>query len=89
MFAEADARVNLGTLYTRYVTYDKHSVRPNLRLCNMLTVESYTVIYAANSHTYYISFSSPTHAFIPGLKPSFSANPSYCSLSFSSSALTT
>ena len=25
---------------------------------------------------------SPTHAFIPGLKPSFSANPSHCSPSF-------
>ena len=36
-----------------------------------------------------ISFSSPTHSFIPGLKPSFSANPSHCSLSFSSSGLPT
>jgi len=26
----------------------------------------------------------PTHSFIPGLKPSFTANPSYRSLSFSS-----
>jgi len=34
-----------------------------------------------------ISFPSPTHSFIPGLKPSFSANPSHCSLSFSSSGL--
>jgi len=25
---------------------------------------------------------SPTHSFIPGLKPSFSANPSHCSPSF-------
>ena len=32
-------------------------------------------------------FPSPTHSFIPGLKPSFSANPSHCSLSFSSSGL--
>jgi len=32
---------------------------------------------------------SPTHSFIPGLKPSFSANPSHRSLSFSSSGLTT
>ena len=31
-----------------------------------------------------ISFSSPTLSFIPDLKPSFSANPSHCSLSFSS-----
>jgi len=36
-----------------------------------------------------ISFPSPTHSFIPGLKPSFSTNPSHCSLSFSSSGLTT
>jgi len=36
-----------------------------------------------------ISFPSPTHSFIPGLKPSFSANSSHLSLSFSSSGLTT
>ena len=36
-----------------------------------------------------ISFPSPTHSFIPGLKFSFSANPSHHSLSFSSSGLTT
>ena len=36
-----------------------------------------------------ISFPSPTHSFILGLKPPFSANPSHCSLSFSSSGLTT
>ena len=38
-----------------------------------------------------ISFPSPTHSFIPGLnaKPSFSANPSRRSLSFSYSGLTT
>ena len=36
-----------------------------------------------------ISFPSPTHSFIPGLKPTFSANPSHRSLSFSSSGLTT
>jgi len=35
-----------------------------------------------------ISFSSPTLSFIPDLKP-FSANPYDCSLSFSSSGLTT
>ena len=29
-----------------------------------------------------IRFSSPTLSFIPNLKPSFSANPSYCSLFF-------
>ena len=36
-----------------------------------------------------ISFESSTLSFIPDLKPSYSANPSYCSLSFSSSGLTT
>jgi len=34
-----------------------------------------------------ISFPSPTHCFIPGLKPFFSANPFHRSLSFSSSDL--
>jgi len=29
-----------------------------------------------------ISFPSPALSFIPGLKPSFSANPSHCSLFF-------
>ena len=37
----------------------------------------------------FISFQSPTHSFIPDLKPPFSANRFHCSLSFSSSALTT
>ena len=36
-----------------------------------------------------ISIPSPTHSFIPDLKPSFSANPSHRSLSSSSSKLTT
>ena len=36
-----------------------------------------------------ISFPSLTLSFIPDLKPSFSANPSHCSLSFSSFGLTT
>jgi len=35
-----------------------------------------------------IGIPSPTDSFIPGLKPSFSANPSHRSLSFSSSGLT-
>ena len=35
------------------------------------------------------SFPSPTVSFIAELKPSFSGNPSHCSLSFSSSGLTT
>jgi len=39
--------------------------------------------------TIIISFQSPTHSFIPGLKLSFSADPSHRSLSFSSSGFTT
>ena len=38
---------------------------------------------SANSHTYcYFGIPSPTHSFFPGLKPSFSVNPSHCSPSF-------
>ena len=40
----------------------------------------------SSTHHYLIiiSFQSPTLSFIPDLKPSFSANPFHCSLSFSS-----
>ena len=54
-----------------------------------LTVESYTVILPLTVILTIISFSSPTLSFIPDLKPSFSANPRRCSLSFSSPGLTT
>jgi len=49
------------------------------------------VIYAALTVILFIirSFPSPTRSVIPDLKPPFSANPSHCSLSFSSSGLTT
>jgi len=53
-----------------------------------LTVE-YTVGVLLTVILIISSIPSPTHSFIPGLKPSFSANPSHCSLSFSSSGLTT
>ena len=48
-------------------------------------------IYAANIILIIIiiSFPSTTQSFIPGLRPSFSANPSHSSLSFSPWALTT
>ena len=36
-----------------------------------------------------IGIPSPTHSFIPGLKPPFSANLSHCSFNFSSSTFTT
>jgi len=51
-----------------------------------VTVESYMVSMLL---TVILSFSSPTHSFIPGLKPFLSANPSQRSISFSSFGLTT
>jgi len=39
------------------------------------TVESYTVFICQQSHLLLFGIPSPTHSFIPGLKPSFSANP--------------
>jgi len=54
-----------------------------------LTVEFYTVVMLLTFILIIISIPSPTHSFIPRFKPSFSANPSHRSLSFSSSGLTT
>jgi len=45
--------------------------------------------YTANIYTYYYKYSITPRSFSPGLKPSFSANPSHHSPSFSSSGLTT
>ena len=47
-----------------------------------LTVESYTVFICQLSHLLLLGIPSPTHSFIPGLKPSFSANPSHRGPSF-------
>ena len=47
-----------------------------------LTVESYMVFICKQSYLLLFGIPSPTHSFIPGLKPSFSANPSHCSPSF-------
>ena len=47
-----------------------------------LTVESYTVFICQQSYLLLFGISSPTHSFISGLKPSFSANPSHRSPSF-------
>jgi len=47
-----------------------------------LTVESYTVFICQQSYLLLIGIPSPTHSFVPGLKPSFSANHSHCSRSF-------
>ena len=47
-----------------------------------LTVESYTVFICQQSYLLLFRIPPPIHSFIPGLKPSFSANPSHCSPSF-------
>jgi len=47
-----------------------------------LTIESYTVFICRQSYLLLFRIPSPTHCFIPGLKPSFSVNPSHCSPSF-------
>ena len=44
---------------------------------------SYTVFICQQSYLLLLfGIPSPTHSFFPGLKPSFSANPSHCSPSF-------
>ena len=48
-----------------------------------LTVErSYTVFICQQSYLLLFGIPSRTNSFFPGLKPSFSANPSHCSPSF-------
>ena len=47
-----------------------------------LPVVSYVVFICQQSYLLLFGIPSPTHSFIPGLKPSFSANPSHCSPSF-------
>jgi len=47
-----------------------------------LTLESYTVFICQQSYLLLSGIPSPTQSFIPGLKPSFSANPSHRSPSF-------
>jgi len=46
------------------------------------TIESYTVIMLLTFIFIIITIPSPPHSFIPGLKPSFSANPSQHSIPF-------
>ena len=53
-----------------------------------LTVEFYIVVMLVTFIVIIISIPLPPHSFIPGLIPSFSANSSHRSLSFSSSGLT-
>jgi len=47
-----------------------------------ITVESYMVFVCQQSYLLLFGFPSPSQSFFPGLKPSFSANPSHCSPSF-------
>jgi len=60
---------------------------PSYSCAKHLTVESYTVVMLLTVILIIISIPSPTHSFIPGLIPSFYANPSHRSLSFSSFGL--
>jgi len=52
------------------------------------TIEFYMVIMLLTFMLIIVSIPSAPHSFIPGLKPSFPANPSHRSLSFFSSQLT-
>ena len=49
---------------------------------SILTVESYTIFICRQSYLLLSGIPSPIHSFIPGLKPSFSANPFHRSPSF-------
>ena len=53
-----------------------------LQSAKHLTVEFYTVVMLSTFILITINILSPTHSFIPGSKPSFSANPSQRSLPF-------
>jgi len=70
-------------------TRAEHDASPNPKFLRSqtinnshLTVESYTVFICQQSYLLLFGTPSPTHSFFPGLKPSFSANPSHCSPSF-------
>ena len=81
---------NAKTIYSSSSTGKKHH---NLTYDTVSTSSSYMLQYCTfmplTVVLIILSFPSPTLSFIPDLKPSFSANPSHCSLSFSSSGLTT
>ena len=68
-----------------------YSFQPN-RLSRVTTTASsmcFFINVGQQSYLLLFGIPSPTHSFIPGLKPSFFANPSHRSPSFSSSGLTT
>jgi len=47
-----------------------------------ICAEHLTVFICQQSYLLLFGIPSPNHSFIPGLKPSFSANPSHCSPSY-------
>jgi len=79
---------------TEYTQFTPSSQRPTRRdktaevrrvdgsCAKHLAVENYTVVMLLTFVLNINSIPSPTRSFIPGLKPSFSANPSHRSLSF-------
>ena len=89
MTSSASANCHTAIVLTRERSYRVRGVDGSC--AKHLTVQSYSVIMLLTFIfiIIIISMPSPTHSFIPGLKPSFSANPSHRSLSFSSSGLTT
>jgi len=76
------------SIQTAGLAFGRHRVKGVDGSCaKRLTVESYTVVMLLTVILIIIiSFPSINHSFIPGLRPSFSANPSHRSLSFSSSS---
>ena len=55
----------------------------NMAVCaKHLTIEFYAVVVLLTFILIIITVLSPCHSFIPGLKPSFSADPSHCRLFF-------
>jgi len=64
---------------TEAAAVDQHFRR---QLKTFHSVESYTVFICQQSYLLLFGTPSPTHSFIPCLKPSFTANPSHCSPSF-------
>ena len=66
----------------RFYTFFAHVRGADGSCAEHLTVECYTVFICQQSYLLLFGIPSPTHSFFPGLKPSFSANPSHCSPSF-------
>jgi len=72
-----------GVAFGRHHSQCSYRVRGVEGSCaKHLTIEFYMVVMLLTFILITISIPSPPHSFIPGLKPSFSANPSNCSLPF-------